>query len=340
MQYFAFILYSRSDRQWGDWLANRLDRYIVPEEYRGTELPGDTIVGKYIRPVFRHREPLTPSSHLNDKIHEAIRESQYLIVLCSPQAAKSEWVNRVVKSFILAGKGRSIRVAIVDGAPYASHHEQQCFPPALLDGIEPGAADLRETGDGRERAFVKIVAGMINGDYDGLRKRSTQMFGGDIVRKVISRFTPKRKIFISYRRADNPGLTGRIHDRLESSFGKGSVFMDVSSIPKGIDFSYFIRREIQNCGSFLLIIGKGWHNELPNLQRVGDFIRTEIKYALVYDLPMIPVLLEGARMPEIEELPGFCRRIAFTNAVRIGHDNFDAEARSLTKVIRHTRRVF
>ena len=96
LKYWAFISYSSKDAKWGKWLHKRLENYSIPSEFQKIEFADGTRLGKHIRPVFRDRDELPSSADLGPSILEALKESRFLIVLCSPNSAKSEWVNKEI----------------------------------------------------------------------------------------------------------------------------------------------------------------------------------------------------------------------------------------------------
>jgi hypothetical protein len=120
------------------------------------------------------------------------------------------------------------------------------------------------------------------------------------------------KLFISYRREDSEGLTGRIYDRLVAHFGKEAVFIDVDTIPYGVDFVEDVSDAVSRCDILLAMIGEQWldvrHKEGPHqgqcrLDDPTDFVRIEIHAALERKIPVIPVLIGKATMPAEEQLP-------------------------------------
>jgi len=135
------------------------------------------------------------------------------------------------------------------------------------------------------------------------------------------------KIFISYRRDDSSYIAGMINERLEKHFGPNSVFLDIDSIPLGLDFRKHISDSVGQCNVLLALIGDSWIN-LTNdqgsrrLDDPTDFVRLEVESALKRDIPVIPVLVGKARMPSATELPSSLRELAFRNAaeVRAGLD--------------------
>jgi hypothetical protein len=116
------------------------------------------------------------------------------------------------------------------------------------------------------------------------------------------------KVFISYRREDSAGHAGRVHDRLEREFGHDLLFMDVDSIPLGANFIKVLRDEVGKCDVLLAVIGHHWldardKNGERRLDDPNDFVRIEIATALQRDIPVIPVLLDGAKIPAADQLP-------------------------------------
>ncbi len=180
-KYRAFISYSHADEAWGAWLQQSLERFRAP---RGFALRPEAD-GKSLRlaPVFRDREDLPVAGSLNDAIRQALADSEFQIVLCSPNAARSRWVNEEIKLFTrVHGPGRTFAI-IVAGEPHGG--EQECFPPALrfkLDALgeptaepaEPLAADARDGGDGKRYALLKTAAGMLGVGLDDLVRRDAR----------------------------------------------------------------------------------------------------------------------------------------------------------------------
>ncbi|MCA1658433.1 MAG: TIR domain-containing protein, partial [Verrucomicrobiaceae bacterium] len=184
-KYWAFISYSHVDRKWGDWLHRTLETYRPPFSLIGK--PGrDGPVRRKNPPIFRDREELPSSASLSDNINHALRESRYLIVICSPHAAVSRWVNEEIVYFKSLGREDRVLCLIVEGEPNASDKPEagklECFPPAIRfrvgpDGgltnqrTEPIAADARPQGDGRGNAKLKLAAGLLGVNYNDLKQR-------------------------------------------------------------------------------------------------------------------------------------------------------------------------
>jgi tetratricopeptide (TPR) repeat protein len=184
----AFISYSHADERHAAWLQKGLERWKVPRRLVGAEGrfgPIPERLGK----VFLDRDELPSASSLSDEIQAALAASETLVVICSPAAARSRWVNEEIRSFKALGKAQRVLAVIVDGEPWASDRadraDEECFPEALryavddagaltLERTELIAADLRPGKDGRHAALLKIVAGILGVGFDTLRQRETQ----------------------------------------------------------------------------------------------------------------------------------------------------------------------
>ena len=150
-----------------------------------------------------------------------------------------------------------------------------------------------------------------------------------------------RAIFISYRRHDSEGEAGRLFDDLVGQFGEASVFMDVAAIDVGRDFRRAIDESIGTCGVLLAIIGPGWleqRNEKGErrLDDPADFVRLETASALKRDIPVIPVLVRGAKMPRSEQLPDDLKDLAYRNCVELTHVRWKSDVKILTGGLRTT----
>ncbi len=135
------------------------------------------------------------------------------------------------------------------------------------------------------------------------------------------------RIFISYRRDDSGYIAGMLAERLEAVFGADSVFIDVDAIPLGVDFREYLNQAVAKSELMLALMGNEWLNVknaqgLRRLDDPADFVRIEIEAALKRQIPVVPVLLEQARMPLEAELPPSLQPLAFRNAaeIRSGRD--------------------
>lgn len=148
-----------------------------------------------------------------------------------------------------------------------------------------------------------------------------------------------RAIFISYRRDDAEGQAGRLFDDLTQHFGDDAVFMDVAAIEPGRDFRRVIDEQVASCGVLLAIIGKSWltakdESGARRLDDQMDLVRLETASALKRDIPVVPVLVHGARMPRAEDLPQDLKELAFRNGVELTHARWNSDVQVLVKALR------
>jgi len=143
-------------------------------------------------------------------------------------------------------------------------------------------------------------------------------------------------IFINYRRGDEPGFTQALLGRLEQAFPAERLFIDVDSIPPGEDFVRMLEAQVAQCDAMLAVIGDGWleakdERGARRLDDPTDFVRIEIESALKQGKRVIPVLVNQARMPRLDELPQSLQPLATRNAVRLTHERFRADVQGLVK---------
>jgi TIR domain len=146
------------------------------------------------------------------------------------------------------------------------------------------------------------------------------------------------KIFISYRRDDSAAMAGRLHDRLAETFGQANLFIDVDNMPAGADFVKYLNKQVGSCDIFLCTVGPNWLNAKDEdgqrrLDQSDDYVRVEIAAALSRDIPVIPVLIDGARVPNARELPGDVAALTRRNAVEVRSSHFRRDADELTQKI-------
>ena len=145
-------------------------------------------------------------------------------------------------------------------------------------------------------------------------------------------------LFISYRRQESSGMTGRLYDRLVGRFGDDQVFMDVDTIALGVDFTQVIAEAVSNCTVLLAVIGPAWltitdEDGQPRLEDPDDIVRLEIQTALERDIRVIPILVEGAVMPRRRQLPEQLAGLARRNAHFLRHESFRSDADRLLEAI-------
>lgn len=120
-------------------------------------------------------------------------------------------------------------------------------------------------------------------------------------------------------------MVGRIYDRLVERFGKQQVFKDVDSIPLGVDFRKHLQKIVGSCDIFLAVMGDHWLETggaagKKRLDDPKDFVRIELEAALQRDIPVVPVLVRNARVPEESELPVTLAALAYRNGMAVRPD--------------------
>jgi len=179
-KYDAFISYRHNDLD--KFVAENLHRLL--ETY---ELPKNIkeqlgITGRTINRVFRDQEELPLSSNLEDPIVEALKESKYLIVICSPRLKDSLWCKKEIETFKKLRGRKNIFCILIEGEPSDSFPEAVLYDEEIVKGkkvkklVEPLAADVR--GENKKEVLTKLkneklrlIAPMYNLDYDDLKQR-------------------------------------------------------------------------------------------------------------------------------------------------------------------------
>ena len=198
--YRAFISYSHDDQSMASWLHRALETYRVPTRLVGQATPRGEVTRR-LTPIFRDRDDLPASGDLSASVRDALASSDTLIVICSPSAAASRWVNEEIRVFREINPDGDILAAIVAGEPeaVAGGHDPalECFPAPLRAGggadREPVAADFRTAGDGRRMALLKLIAGLlalsldqlIQRDHQRRQRRVTAITGASVILTLI-----------------------------------------------------------------------------------------------------------------------------------------------------------
>jgi WD40 repeat protein len=152
-------------------------------------------------------------------------------------------------------------------------------------------------------------------------------------------------IFISYRRDDTADVAGRIYDAFAGRFGRKRLFKDVDNLHPGADFGEYIKTVLPRCRVALVLIGPDWIAAIDEIGRrrlddPHDWVRIEIETALESPhLDVVPVLINGARMPQGDELPYSLKPLLSRHAAIIRrdpdfHDDITRLAIALRKNVR------
>ena len=147
------------------------------------------------------------------------------------------------------------------------------------------------------------------------------------------------KIFISYRREDSKHAVGRLHTTLKRHVRnpKRDIFMDITNIPRGVDFVEYLDAQVAQCDVMLAVIGRDWLSARDpkaggrRLDDPTDFVRIEIASALKRGIPVVPVVLDATPLPRVEELPGDLKPLARRNGERLEHESFDSDVERLIR---------
>jgi hypothetical protein len=167
MKYWAFISYSHKDRRAAERLHRAIEGYRVPARLVGKPGVGGEAIPRRLVPIFIDRAELASSPSLAETIRLALNESRFLIVLCSPSARASSYVEAEILEFQSLGRKPKILAVIADPDP--RHAVDDFFPPPLCGDDEPLAADIEK--DGFHNAKLKLIAGILGIGFDKLKER-------------------------------------------------------------------------------------------------------------------------------------------------------------------------
>ena len=145
-----------------------------------------------------------------------------------------------------------------------------------------------------------------------------------------------RTVFLSYRRGDSEGQARALNLELVKVIGRESVFMDVDNIALGQDFRHILHERLESCDLFLALIGPGWLDAKDSsgnrrLDNPTDLVRQEIAAALKRNIPVTPVLLQGAEMPPPERLPEDIKELVYRNGFELGHSTWESDVSEMVR---------
>lgn len=172
-KYFAFISYNSHDTLWGKKLQKKLEHYRMPSmlcsEHSWPRTP--------IKPVFFAPTDIQPGG-LSEELQERLRASRHLIVICSPNSAKSTWVGREIEFFHNLGRTKNIHFFIVDGVPHSGDPDTECFNPVVeklglpeILGANVHERVHRQPWLNRERAYVQLISKLLGVEFDSIWQR-------------------------------------------------------------------------------------------------------------------------------------------------------------------------
>ena len=184
-KYFAFISFQSSDAQEAIRLQHAIERYRLP----AVLCKNDSSVPRHIKPLYCYLNDMHAGEELMLELKSRMEQSRYLIVVCSPHAAKSAYINSGIDYFISLGRRDCIIPIIVEGIPYSNNPETECFPDALkrhfpkhsdplqdhsILGINIHEAGIGSRRQAYDRAMLMVVARILQLDFDGLLLRDQQ----------------------------------------------------------------------------------------------------------------------------------------------------------------------
>ena len=183
-KYFSFISYNSKDTEWGKRVQRKLEHYRMPatlcSEHGWDRVP--------IKPVFFAPTDIQPGG-LSSELQERLKASRNLIVICSPNSAKSEWVGKEIEFFHKLGRTNNIHFFIVDGVPHSGNPDTECFNPVVdtLGLPEILGANIHEKiyrwpWLNKERAYVQLITKLLGVEFDALWKRHRRL----LIRKAIA----------------------------------------------------------------------------------------------------------------------------------------------------------
>jgi hypothetical protein len=159
------------------------------------------------------------------------------------------------------------------------------------------------------------------------------------VRNAETASTLIRLLFICYRREDTQDAAGRLYAHFNQPYQLERAFMDIDTVPHGVDFVEHVMAQIARCSAVIVLIGKRWlkmkdKKRRSRLDRPDDLVRAEIRAALQQNIPVIPVLVQGASMPDSEDLPDDIKPLARRNGIELRHTRWNADVERLLSALR------
>lgn len=172
-KYFAFISCSSKDAVWGKRLQKKMESFRMPTalcRQRGWKRTP-------MNPVFYAPMDIQPGV-LSEELHKQLKASRYLIVICSPNSAKSKWVSMEIEYFHQLGRSNNIHFFIVDGTPHSNDPQTECFNPVIerlgipeILGANINEKHFKQPWLNRERAYVQLFSKLLEVDFDTLWQR-------------------------------------------------------------------------------------------------------------------------------------------------------------------------
>lgn len=176
-RYFAFISYNSKDLKWGKRLQSKLEHYRLPATLcseRGWKRTP-------LNPIFFAPTDIQPGD-LTEEVKKRLRDSQHLIVICSPNSAQSEWVGKEIAYFHSLGRTKNIHFFIVEGVPHSGDAKTECFNPVISElglpeilGANIHEEIFRWAWLNKERAYVQLISKLLGVEFDSIWQRHKRL---------------------------------------------------------------------------------------------------------------------------------------------------------------------
>ena len=196
-KYFAFISYSSLYYKWGKRIQEKLEHYRMPT----------TLCSKHgwekkpMKPVFFAPTDIQPGD-LTEELKERLKASRNLIVVCSPNSARSEWVGKEIAFFHQLGRTQQIQFFIVDGVPHSGNPEMECFNPIVNELRLPEilGANIHEKIHrwpwlNEERAYVQLITKLLGVEFDSIWQRHKRMLIRQVIAWIVGGITILTSLF-------------------------------------------------------------------------------------------------------------------------------------------------
>lgn len=246
------------------------------------------------------------------------------------EAWKREAVARC-DAAVMVGGGRHAR----DIAMRTIAHGKPVFPLPFMGGLTGNADDLfrqvLRTWEGYP------VPGVSRTQF--LRLSEPWVVGtGPLANLLRGTLAETADVFVSYRRSDAPAAAGRVARDLAEHFGSRRVFLDVAGIAPSHAWDQTIRDALAAVKAGIVVIGRDWlrpgaDGKTPRLHAADDVVRAEIAALLQGGQAVFPLLVEGARLPDPDELPPDIAPLLRRQAIAIGNADWDATLALLIREI-------
>jgi TIR domain len=288
-----FLSYAQADRAAAERLAKSLESHGWSVSWDVSLLAGDGF---------------------HSKIDEQLRSAQCVVVLWSQHSIESQ--SAILQAEYGKQRNMLVQALIDDVNPPRGFRQIPAVTPSW---------DMRGEGIGSlVEGITRLVARPVSASLPALRPERRDQ------EKPADPLPRDRRVFLCYRRQDTQGHTGRLRDRLVGVYGKDSVFMDVDDVPHGVDFVDYIDSILSTCVLMVVLIGPSWtaivdRKGRRKLDQPDDLVRAEIASALKRKIPVIPVLVEDAAMPDSDDVPEEIKGLTRRNAIELTHRRWSSD---------------